>query len=103
MIRLMEVLLHGGPQLASWRTVSGKPCRLPFPFLSRTTPNPLRYDLRKMKGHGLLERVGNTTPTASPKGSPGGRPVRPLSQAHLRPPGEQLVSSPTQSQLPTAC
>jgi len=41
MIRLMEVLLHGGPQLAKLVGVpsrSGKPCRPPLPFLPRTTP-----------------------------------------------------------------
>ena len=59
MIRLMEVLLHAGPQLAGWRTIQiwqalqTAFCLSPQDY----TLNQLRYDLRKMKGHGLLERV----------------------------------------------
>lgn len=60
MIRLMEVLLHGGPQLNGWRTVQIWEALLTAFALSPQayTLNQLRYDLRKMKGHGLLERVG---------------------------------------------
>jgi hypothetical protein len=60
MIRLMEVLLHGGPQLAGWRTVHiWQSLQAAFSLSSQQyTLNQLRYDLRKMKGHGLLERVG---------------------------------------------
>jgi hypothetical protein len=60
MIRLMEVLLHGGPQLAGWRTVQIWQAQQAAFSLSPQdyTLNQLRYDLRKMKGHGLLERVG---------------------------------------------
>ena len=60
MIRLMEVLLHGGPQLAGWRTAQIWHAILTTFALSPKdyTLNQLRYDLRKMKGHGLLERVG---------------------------------------------
>src|SRR5438105_15206441 len=60
MIRLMEVLLHGGPQLGGWRTAQIWQAILTAFTLSPQayTLNQLRYDLRKMKGHGLLERVG---------------------------------------------
>jgi hypothetical protein len=60
MIRLMEVLLHGGPQLAGWRTVHiWQSLQAAFSLSPQHyTLNQLRYDLRKMKGHGLLERVG---------------------------------------------
>jgi hypothetical protein len=60
MIRLMEVLLHGGPQLAGWRTLQiWQALQAAFALSPQDyTLNQLRYDLRKMKGHGLLERVG---------------------------------------------
>jgi len=59
MIRLMEVLLHAGPQLAAWRTAQiWQAIRTTFVLSPEGyTLNQLRYDLRKMKGHGLLERV----------------------------------------------
>jgi hypothetical protein len=60
MMRLMEVLLHGGSQLGGWRTAQIHEAmraafELPVDAYSLTQ---LRYDLRKMKGHGLLERDG---------------------------------------------
>lgn len=60
MIRLLEVLLHDGPQLNGWRTVQIREAiRTAFALSPETyTLNQLRYDLRKMKAHGLLERVG---------------------------------------------
>jgi hypothetical protein len=60
MLRLMEVLLHGGSQLNGWRTVEiWKAVQSAFDLSPQTyTLNQLRYDLHKMKGHGLLERVG---------------------------------------------
>jgi hypothetical protein len=60
MMRLMEVLLHGGPQVNGWRTVQiWQAIRTAFALSSQTyTLNQLRYDLRKMKAHGLVERVG---------------------------------------------
>jgi hypothetical protein len=60
MIRLMEVLLHGGSQLNGWRTVEiWEAIQSAFALSPQAyTLNQLRYDLRKMKGHGLLERVG---------------------------------------------
>jgi hypothetical protein len=60
-IRLLEVLLHAGNNLGGWSAkhihqvilqsfrLSEKPYGL----------NQLRYDLRKLKGHGLIERDGS--------------------------------------------
>jgi hypothetical protein len=61
MIRLMEVLLHGGPQLNGWRTVQiWEAVRTAFSLSPKSyTLNQLRYDVRKLKGHALLERLGD--------------------------------------------
>ena len=60
MIRLMEVLLHGGPQLHGWRTTQIREAILnAFGIHAEAySLSQLRYDLRKMKAHGLLERDG---------------------------------------------
>ena len=60
MMRLMEVLLHGGSQLSGWRTAQiHAAIRAAFDLSAEAyTLTQLRYDLRKMKGHGLLERDG---------------------------------------------
>ena len=60
MIRLMEVLLHAGTTVAGWRAVQIHHAVLAQFRLSadRYSLNQLRYDLRKMKAHGLLERDG---------------------------------------------
>jgi hypothetical protein len=60
MIRLMEVLLHGGTQLNGWRSADIHQAILASFGLSadRYTLTQLRYDLRKLKAHGLLERNG---------------------------------------------
>ena len=60
MIRLMEVLLHAGTRVAGWRaTQIHKAVLTQFCFSAdRYALNQLRYDLRKMKAHGLLERDG---------------------------------------------
>src|SRR5436309_11789518 len=59
-IRLLEVLLHGGSNVSGWTAqqihqavlttfgIAAKSYRL----------NQLRYDLRKLKGHALLQRDG---------------------------------------------
>ena len=61
MIRLMEVLLHGGTRLAGWRATQIHQAVLTTYALSpsRYGLNQLRYDLRKMRAHGLLERDGH--------------------------------------------
>jgi hypothetical protein len=60
MIRLMEILLHGGTQLAGWRSKQIHQALLTAYGLSdqRYSLNQLRYDLRKMKAHGLIQRDG---------------------------------------------
>jgi hypothetical protein len=62
MIRLLEVLLHGGPQLAGWRTAQIH--RALLAAFGLTTDHysltQIRYDLRKLKAHGLLERIGRS-------------------------------------------
>ena len=59
-IRLMEVLLHGGPHVGGWTAKETHEAVLTTFGLSekRYRLNQLRYDLRKLKGHGLLERDG---------------------------------------------
>ena len=60
MLRLMEVLLHGGTKVLGWRASDIHQSILTSFALSaeRYTPTQLRYDLRKLKAHGLLERDG---------------------------------------------
>ena len=72
MIRLMEVRRHGGPQLHGWRTTPIHEAILSAFGLSPQAYSltQLRYDLRKMKAHGLGERPGRPycyrlTPKAS--------------------------------------
>ena len=59
-IRLMEVLLHGGTAVGGWTAQQIHHAVLTTFELSAKTYglNQLRYDLRKLKGHGLLERDG---------------------------------------------
>ena len=59
-IRLMEVLLHGGTTVGGWTAKQIHHAVLTTFELSAKTYglNQLRYDLRKLKGHGLLERDG---------------------------------------------
>jgi hypothetical protein len=60
MIRLMEVLLHGGTRLVGWRAPQIHQAVLTTYALapSRYGFNQLRYDLRKMRAHDLVERDG---------------------------------------------
>jgi hypothetical protein len=60
-IRLLEVLLHGGTTVGGW---TAKQLHAAVLTTFDLTPgsyglNQLRYDLRKLKGHGLLQRDGN--------------------------------------------
>jgi hypothetical protein len=61
MLRLMEVLLHRGTQLGGWRSRQIHEAILSaFQLTSQNyTLTQLRYDLRKLKAHGLLERDGH--------------------------------------------
>ncbi|HKF23929.1 MAG TPA: hypothetical protein VKE93_20310 [Candidatus Angelobacter sp.] len=60
-IRLLEVLLHGGNTVGGWTAKQIHGAVLTTFQLSPQTYglNQLRYDLRKLKGHGLLERDGS--------------------------------------------
>lgn len=60
MIRLMEVLLHSATQVAGWRSTDIHSAVLAAFSLAPDTYTliQLRYDLRKMKAHGLVERLG---------------------------------------------
>jgi len=62
MMHLLEVLLHGGPQLAGWRTAEIHAAILAAFGLTAEgySLTQLRYDLRKLKAHRLLERIGRT-------------------------------------------
>lgn len=61
MIRLLEVLLHGGSTVGGWTAKQIHQAVLTTFQLSenRYGLNQLRYDLRKLKGHGLLQRDGS--------------------------------------------
>jgi hypothetical protein len=60
MLRLMEVLLHAGTKVLGWRTIDIHQTILSSFSLAPDSYSitQLRYDLRKMKAHGLLERDG---------------------------------------------
>jgi hypothetical protein len=60
-IRLFEVLLHGGTHVGGWTAKEIHAAVLATFQLSERaySLNQLRYDLRKLKGHGLLERDGS--------------------------------------------
>jgi hypothetical protein len=60
-IRLLEVLLHAGNNLGGWSAKHIHQVILQSFQLSEKSYglNQLRYDLRKLKGHGLLERDGS--------------------------------------------
>ena len=60
-IRLLEVLLHGGNTLGGWTARQiYQTVRATFQLPGDTYGlNQLRYDLRKLKGHGLLARDGS--------------------------------------------
>ena len=69
--RLFEVLLHGGPQIGGWTARQIHQAVLTSFDLSDKAYglNQLRYDLRKLKGHGLIERDGSRYAyRLSPKG-----------------------------------
>src|SRR5438445_34170 len=60
-LRLFEVLLHGGNSLGGWTARHIHQVVLEsFPLSQKAYGlNQLRYDLRKLKGHALLERDGS--------------------------------------------
>ena len=60
-IRLLEVLLHGGSHVGGWTTRQIHQAVLSTFHVSEKAYglSQLRYDLRKLKGHGLLQRDGS--------------------------------------------
>jgi hypothetical protein len=60
-IRLLEVLLHGGTHVGGWTAKEIHQSVLTTFGLFEPSYglNQLRYDLRKLRGHGLLERDGS--------------------------------------------
>jgi len=60
-IRLLEVLLHGGSNVSGWTAKQIHQAVLTtFAIAEKSySLNQLRYDLRKLKGHGLLQRDGS--------------------------------------------
>ena len=60
-IRLCEVLLHGGTHVGGWTANQIHQAVLTTFHLSDKSYglNQLRYDLRKLRGHGLIERDGS--------------------------------------------
>ena len=60
LLRLLEVLMHAGTTLGGWTAKQIHPAVLEAFQLSTQAYglNQLRYDLRKLKGHGLLQRDG---------------------------------------------
>jgi hypothetical protein len=60
LIRLMELMIHSGASISTWRTKELHPRILATYALpsQKYTLTQLRYDLRKMKAHGLIERDG---------------------------------------------
>ena len=58
MIRLMETIMHAGTCLAGWNCALLHKNIVASFELPEYTRNQLRYDLRKMKAHGLVERDG---------------------------------------------
>ena len=70
-IRLLEVLLHSGSHVGGWSAKQIHQTVISTFQLSdrRYGINQLRYDLRKLKGHGLLQRDGSRYAyRLSPKG-----------------------------------
>ena len=60
MLRLMEVLLHQGTQIHPWRTAEIHQAVIAQFGLAQEayTLTQLRYDVRKLGAHGLVERDG---------------------------------------------
>jgi len=60
MMRLMEVLLHAGTKIGGWRTPEIRQAILTTFSIQPTaySLNQVRYDLRKLRAHGLIERDG---------------------------------------------
>ena len=68
-MRLLEVLLHGGPQLGGWRTAQMQEAiGSAFTLSAETYPlTPLRYELRKGRARGGCNAMAGVTATGSRK------------------------------------
>ena len=102
-IRLLEVLLHGGTTVGGWTAKQIHEAVLTTFQLRASTYglNQLRYDLRKLKGHGLLQRDGRRICLPAHTQGRAGRPsVSLLPQAPLRPSRQQLLPPPARSRPP---
>lgn len=101
-IRLLEVLLHGGSNLSGWTALQIHQAVLTtFGLAEKSyTLNRLRYDLRKLKGHALLQRDGKRYASPHPQRRPGRSLVSVLPQAPLWPLGQQPLPSPTRPRSP---
>jgi hypothetical protein len=100
MIRLMETLLHGGTTGGGWRAKDIHHAVLTAFGITadRYGLNQLRYDLRKMKAHGLLEGDGKRYAYRLSDKRNEGRPhVRALPQTALRPTRQPPLSPPARS------
>lgn len=62
LIRLMEALLHSGSSISEWKTKELHQYILDHYRLEEKeyTLNQLRYDIRKLQAHGIVERVGKS-------------------------------------------
>ena len=59
MIRMMETIMHAGTCLDGWSSALLHKSIVTAYEMPEYTINQIRYDLRKMKAHGLVERNGN--------------------------------------------
>ena len=59
MIRLMEALMHAGSTINGWTSAQIHQTIVSAYDLPHYTINQLRYDLRKMRARGLIQRNGN--------------------------------------------
>jgi hypothetical protein len=99
-IRLLEVLLHGGTSVGGWTAKQIHEAILTTFQLSPKTYglNQLCYDLRKLKGHSLLRRDGaHCAYQLTEKGVQGRTPIPVLPQAPLWAARQQPLPPPTRS------
>ena len=94
-IRLLEVLLHGGSHVGGWSAKQIHQTVISTFQLSdrRYGINQLRYDLRKLKGHGLLQRDGSRYAYRL-KRRPGCAAISRLPQTALRSARQQPLPPP---------
>jgi hypothetical protein len=105
MIRLMEVLLHTATKIGGWRTAQIHHAILAAFGLkaSQYTLTQLRYDIRKMKAHGLLERDGKRYAyRLTPKGNKAALLFVLFHKRVCGPLANSLFNSPPQPQLKPA-